>query len=72
MVLGALIVDLAFSAVGLVPGGPRPSRGDVFGTVEVDYKLFLNLLGLVIFVVMFWLTARPGPARMGSPAPDAG
>jgi uncharacterized membrane protein YraQ (UPF0718 family) len=72
MVLGALIVDLAFSAIGIVPSGARPTRGDVFGTVEVDYKLFLNLLGLGIFVVMFWLTARPGPAKMGSPAPDAG
>jgi uncharacterized protein len=72
MVLGALIVDLAFSAIGIVPAGARPTRGDVFGTVEVDYKLFLNVLGLVIFVVMFWLTARPGPATVGSPAPDAG
>ncbi len=72
MVLGALIVDLALSAIGIVPSGARPTRADVFGTVEVDYKLFLNVLGLVIFVVMFWLTARPGPARVRSPAPHAG
>jgi uncharacterized membrane protein YraQ (UPF0718 family) len=73
MVLAALIVDLAFSAVGIVPSGPRPSRGDVFGTVGVDYKLFLNVLGVVVFVVLFWLTARRGRAAvMGSPAPDAG
>jgi YHS domain-containing protein len=60
MVLGALIVDLAFSAVGIVPSGPRPSRGDVFGTVQVDYKLFLNILGAIIFVALFWLTRRRG------------
>jgi len=26
----------------------------------VDYKLFLNALGLVIFAAFFWLTARRG------------
>jgi uncharacterized membrane protein YraQ (UPF0718 family) len=60
MVLAALIVELAFSAVGIVPSGPRPSRGDVFGTVQVDYKLFLNILGVVIFAALFWLTRRRG------------
>jgi uncharacterized protein len=60
MVLGALIVDLVFSALGLVPTGPRPSRGDIFGSVQIDYKLFLNLLGLAVFAALFWLTMRRG------------
>jgi uncharacterized membrane protein YraQ (UPF0718 family)/YHS domain-containing protein len=60
MVVAALIVDGIFSAAGLIPTGPRPSRGDIFGRVAVDYKLFLNVLGLVIFAVLFWLTVRRG------------
>jgi len=60
MVTAALIVDGLFSALGLIPTGPRPSRGDIFGTIAVDYKLFLNLLGLAIFAGLFWLTQRRG------------
>jgi uncharacterized membrane protein YraQ (UPF0718 family) len=59
MVAAALVVDLTFGLAGLIPDS-RPSRADVFGSVEVDYKLFLNLLGLVIFAALFWLTARRG------------
>jgi uncharacterized membrane protein YraQ (UPF0718 family)/YHS domain-containing protein len=59
MVLAALVVAGLFSVVGLVPTG-RPSRGDIFGRVRVDYKLFLNAVGGVIFVGLFWLTARRG------------
>src|SRR5437667_5718890 len=60
MVLAALVVDLVFGAAGLIPHGARPTRGDVFGSIEVDYKLFLNVLTLVIFAALFWLTARRG------------
>jgi uncharacterized membrane protein YraQ (UPF0718 family)/YHS domain-containing protein len=60
MVLAALIVDGLFSVLGLVPTGPRPSRGDIFGTIAVNYKLVLNVLGLVVFGAFFWLTARRG------------
>jgi len=60
MVVAALIVDGLFSALGLIPTGPRPSRGDIFGTIAVNYKLFLNVLGLVIFTAFFWLTSRRG------------
>jgi len=63
MACAALAVDAAFSALGLVPQGPRPSRADVFGTVAVDYKLFLNLFGLVVFAALFWLTRRRRPSR---------
>jgi len=60
MVIAALIVDGIFSAGGLIPSGARPSRDDIFGSVGLDYKLFLNVLGLVIFAVLFYLTARRG------------
>ena len=62
MVVAALIVDGVFGLLGLVPTGPRPSRGDVFGSIQVDYKLFLNIIGLVIFATLFGLSARrPSP-----------
>jgi uncharacterized membrane protein YraQ (UPF0718 family)/YHS domain-containing protein len=60
MVLAALVVDGIFSALGLVPTGPRPTRADIFSSVHVDYKLGLNVLGIVIFAALFWLTARRG------------
>jgi uncharacterized membrane protein YraQ (UPF0718 family) len=58
MVVAALAVDGLFSALGLIPTGPRPTRADIFGSVQLDYKLVLNVLGLAIFSVLFWLTAR--------------
>ena len=59
MVIAALIVDLAFGAVGLIPS-TRPSRGDIFSSVQVDYKLWLNLLGVAVFAVLFGITMRRG------------
>src|SRR4051795_2952727 len=60
MVAAALVVDGLFSAVDLIPSGARPTRDDIFGSIEVDYKLFLNVLGAVIFAALFWLTLRRG------------
>jgi uncharacterized protein len=60
MVIAALAVDGIFSAFGLIPTGPRPTRDDIFGGISVDYKLFLNLLGVAIFATFFWLTTRRG------------
>jgi hypothetical protein len=55
MIVAALAVDGLFSALGLIPT-TRPSREDIFGSIEVDYKLFLNLLGLIVFTALFWLS----------------
>jgi uncharacterized protein len=60
MVLAALAVDGLFSALGLIPTGPRPSRGDIFGTIQLDYKLALNVVGLLVFAALFWLTRSRG------------
>jgi len=56
IVAAALVVDGLFSVFGLIPTGPRPTRADVFGHVELDYKLVLNILGLAIFVALFWVS----------------
>ncbi len=60
IVLAALIVDLVFGVAGLIPSGPRPTRTDIFGSIEVNYKLFLNIIGTGIFVALFWLTRGRG------------
>jgi uncharacterized membrane protein YraQ (UPF0718 family)/YHS domain-containing protein len=59
MVLAALAIDLLFSGLGLIPS-TRPSQKDVFGSIEVDYKLFLNALGVLVFAALFALTFRRG------------
>src|SRR5438132_1217195 len=59
MVASALVIDGIFSAAGLVPP-VHTKRSDVFQPVAVDYKLVLNLLGLVVVVAFFALTVRRG------------
>jgi uncharacterized protein len=59
IVLSALLVDGLFSLAGLIPD-TRPSRADIFGSVELDYKLVLNLVGLAVFAALIYLTARRG------------
>jgi uncharacterized protein len=62
MVIAALVVDGVFSVFDLIPTGPRPSRGDVFGSVQLDYKLILNVIALAVFTVLMTLsTRRPSP-----------
>jgi hypothetical protein len=56
IVIAALLVDGLFGLAGLIPSGPRPSRADVFGSIQLDYKLVLNLIGLAIFAALFRLT----------------
>src|SRR5437870_5303668 len=51
-VLAALIIDGAFGVLGLIPSGARPNRGDIFAAIHVDYKLYLNIAALAIFVAL--------------------
>jgi uncharacterized protein len=59
MVLAALAIDLLFSALDLIPS-ERPTTEDVFGSIELNYKLVLNAVALVVFGALFWLTFRRG------------
>jgi uncharacterized membrane protein YraQ (UPF0718 family) len=61
MVTAALLIDLLFSGLGLIPQ-TRPSTKDVFGSIQVDYKLALNIVALVIFASLMWLTVPRGAA----------
>jgi len=56
MVVAALIVDALFSAAGIIPSGARPSRADIFGSVQFDYKMFLNLVAAGAFAALLWMT----------------
>jgi uncharacterized protein len=59
IVIAALVVNGLFSLAGLIPQ-TRPSRADIFGSVTLNYKLFTNVLGLVVFATLFALTMRRG------------
>jgi len=59
IVIAALIVDGLFSVAGLIPQA-RPTRADIFSEVKIDYKLFTNILGVVVFAALFALTTRRG------------
>ncbi len=62
MVLAALIVDGLFALAGVIPSA-RPTRADIFGSVALDYKLVLNVVGLAVFASLAYLTVRgPGEA----------
>jgi uncharacterized membrane protein YraQ (UPF0718 family) len=57
MVVAALVVEAIFAAAGLIPA-VRPTRAEVFSSVQVNYKLVLNAIALVLFTALFALTAR--------------
>jgi uncharacterized protein len=59
MTLAALVIDGLFSLLDLVPSD-RPTTDDVFGSIEVDYKLVLNVVAAIVFGALFWLTMRRG------------
>jgi uncharacterized membrane protein YraQ (UPF0718 family)/YHS domain-containing protein len=59
IVISALIVDGLFSGLGLIATA-RPSRAEIFSSIQVDYKLFTNIFGLAIFATLFALTIRRG------------
>jgi uncharacterized protein len=59
MVMAALVVDGLFSLFGVIPTN-RPTTEDVFGSIEVDYKLALNVIATIVFAALFWLTVRRG------------
>ena len=67
MVVAALLIDGLFSATGLTPTD-RPTREEVFSSIELDYKLVLNVLALVAFAVLMRLTMHRKPEPGAHPA----
>jgi YHS domain-containing protein len=60
MAVAGIAVNGVFSLAGAVPHGARPTRAAVFGSLRVDYKLWLNLVGALVFGALFLLTVRRG------------
>jgi uncharacterized protein len=59
MLIAALLVDGLFSAIDVIPS-TRPSRDDIFSSIELDYKLALNLIATAVFATLLYLTVRRG------------
>jgi uncharacterized membrane protein YraQ (UPF0718 family)/YHS domain-containing protein len=59
MAAAALLIDGLFTLLGLVPTA-RPTRADIFQTIQLDYKLVLNAIALLLFAALFGLTMRRG------------
>lgn len=57
MALAAIAIDALFAALGWIPS-TRPSETDVFGSIQLDYKLVLNALATLAFVALMALTRR--------------
>jgi len=70
IVIAALIVGGVFSALGLIPQ-VRPTRADIFQSVKLDYKLVLNIIGLLVFATLFGLTMRRGATHVACRPSDA-
>lgn len=70
MILAALAVDGLFSLGGLIPD-TRPTRADVFGSIELDYKAALNAVAGVAFAVLWWASLPRGSIRSGHEAAGA-
>jgi hypothetical protein len=58
IVASALIVAALFGGLGWIPQGPRPNRGQVFGSIAVDHTLVLNVIAIVVFATLVALTRR--------------
>lgn len=60
MVLAALIIDVVFGGLGLIPSVARPSRSTIFAAVHLDYKLALNVIATLVFAAFYGLVLRRG------------
>jgi hypothetical protein len=60
MVAAALVVDLAFSAIGAVPE-PRPSIESITDRgIHLNYTAVLNVVFTLVGALLLWLTVRRG------------
>jgi YHS domain-containing protein len=60
MVITALVIDGLFQVLGLVPHGARPTRAAIFSSIGLNGTLVLNVLAVMAFAALMWLTARRG------------
>ncbi|MEY2547185.1 MAG: uncharacterized protein QOG48_2302, partial [Verrucomicrobiota bacterium] len=58
MVIAGVIVDLAFTALNLIPRGPRPISAMEHATVQWNYTAWLNVVAILVCIVL-WLVKSP-------------
>jgi uncharacterized membrane protein YraQ (UPF0718 family) len=58
MVIAGIVVDLLFSAAGLIPSGPRPESPVAHAMIRFNYTTWLDLVALVFFAALLFLHFR--------------
>ena len=58
MVIAALDRRPAVQRARPDPRRPARRHDDIFGSIELDYKLVLDVIALVVFAALFYLTVR--------------
>ncbi len=61
MVIAGIVIDFAFSALGLIPSGPRESSAVENTSISWNYTSWLDLIALAIFAVLLFLHLRKAP-----------
>jgi hypothetical protein len=62
MVLSGIVIDLVFTALGLVPQGARPPSAVAHATIRWNYTSWLDCLAVVVFGLMLFLHLRKSKA----------
>jgi uncharacterized protein len=63
MVISGIAVDLLFSAMGLIPHGPRPPNPMETAHFAWDYVAWLNLAAILFAGILLLIRQRPAPSR---------
>ncbi len=58
MVVSGVVIDLIFSALGIVPTGARPPSAVSHALIKWNYTSWLDCVALVVFAVLLFLHLR--------------
>ncbi|MGH8162908.1 MAG: permease, partial [Rhodanobacteraceae bacterium] len=62
MVVAGIVIDLVFSALGIVPTGARPPSAVSHAMIKWNYTSWLDCIAVVVFAVMLFLHLRKSQA----------
>ncbi len=72
MVIAGIVVDLLFSALGLIPTGPRPASPVAMASFHWDYTTLLDIIAIVIAGTFFAVHWRNSGADGGQQVGGSG